>query len=236
MKRAIPSLIKVITENDSEEIITDISWALSYLSDGAKENIDDFLDENLLKKLIKLLNHQTVSVVIPCLRTIGNILTGNDNQTQFVVDCGLIDGLYKIIDHPKRTVRKEACWVLSNITAGTQEQIQGCIEVGIVDKLVHILEHDEMPVKNEAVWALSNTTAGASPDQFSALVDKGIIKALCSIFKLQDVKMLAVALEGIDNILECGEKNFQNETGDNQFAIMMETQNCLDDLENLQTH
>lgn len=78
VKRAIPSLIKVITENDSEEIITDISWALSYLSDGAKENIDDFLNEELLKKLIKLLNHQTVSVVIPCLRTIGNILTGDD--------------------------------------------------------------------------------------------------------------------------------------------------------------
>ena len=41
--------------------------------------------------------------------------------------------------------------------------------------LVNILKHDEMPVKNEAVWALSNTTAGASPDQFMALVDKGII-------------------------------------------------------------
>lgn len=121
VKRAIPSLIKVITENDSEEIITDISWALSYLSDGAKENIDDFLNDDLLKKLIKLLDHHTVSVVIPCLRTIGNILTGNDTQTQFVVNCGLIEGLYKIIDHPKRTVRKEACWVLSNITAGTQE-------------------------------------------------------------------------------------------------------------------
>lgn len=57
VKRAIPSLIKVITENDSEEIITDISWALSYLSDGAKESIDDFLDPNLLTKLISLLNH-----------------------------------------------------------------------------------------------------------------------------------------------------------------------------------
>lgn len=113
--------------------------------------------------------------------------------------------------------------MLSNITAGTQAQIQGCIDVGIVDKLVNILEHDEMPVKNEAVWALSNTTAGASPTQFMALVNKGIIKALCSIFKLQDVKMLAVALEGIDNILDCGEKNFQTDGGDNQFAILMET-------------
>lgn len=57
VKRAIPSLIKVITENDSEEIITDISWALSYLSDGAKESIDDFLDQALLTKLITLLSH-----------------------------------------------------------------------------------------------------------------------------------------------------------------------------------
>jgi len=72
-----------------------------------------------------------------------------------------------------------------------------------------------MPVKNEAVWALSNTTAGASPPQFMALVDKGIIKALCSIFKMQDVKMLAVALEGIDNILGCGQTNFLNENGEN---------------------
>ena len=79
-----------------------------------------------------------------------------------------------------------------------------------------------MPVKNEAVWALSNTTAGASPAQFMALVHKGIIKALCRIFKLQDVKMLAVALEGIDNILDCGEKHFPNEDGENQFANMME--------------
>lgn len=56
--------------------------------------------------------------------------------------------------------------------------------MGIIDKLVNILKNDEMPVKNEAVWALSNTTAGASPAQFYSLVEKGIIKALCSIFKL----------------------------------------------------
>jgi hypothetical protein len=34
VKRAIPSLIKVLVENDNEDIITDICWALSYLSDG----------------------------------------------------------------------------------------------------------------------------------------------------------------------------------------------------------
>ena len=79
-----------------------------------------------------------------------------------------------------------------------------CIEVGIIDKLVLIMEHDEILVKNDAVWALSNTTKRASSDQFSALVNKGILKALCSILKHQDVRILVVSLEGIDKILECG--------------------------------
>lgn len=48
--------------------------------------------------------------------------------------------------------------------------------------------------------------------------------------------MLAVALEGIDNILECGQKHFLDETGANRFADIMENEGCLDDLENLQTH
>lgn len=52
VKRAIPSLIKVLIENDKEDIITDICWALSYLSDGNKERIEDMLNYNFLQKLI----------------------------------------------------------------------------------------------------------------------------------------------------------------------------------------
>jgi importin subunit alpha-1 len=48
VKRAIPSLIKVLVENDKEDIITDTCWALSYLSDGNKERIHDMLDSKLL--------------------------------------------------------------------------------------------------------------------------------------------------------------------------------------------
>ena len=48
--------------------------------------------------------------------------------------------------------------------------------------------------------------------------------------------MLAVALEGLDNTLLCGEKNFVNDEGDNHFTILMEQEGCLDDLEELQQH
>ena len=77
-----------------------------------------------------------MAIAIPCLRTIGNIVTGDDDQTQMAVNSGLVNALNQIIAHPKKTVRKESCWVLSNITAGTEEQVQICIEIGIVDKLI----------------------------------------------------------------------------------------------------
>lgn len=69
--------------------------------------------------MINLLNHQNVAVAIPSLRTIGNIVTGDDSQTQVAIEAGLIPALNEIINHNKKTVRKEACWVLSNITAGS---------------------------------------------------------------------------------------------------------------------
>jgi len=121
VRRAIPTLIKVLVENDKDEIITDICWALSYISDGAKDRIQDLLDPGLLKKMIALLNHMNVAVAIPCLRTIGNIVTGDDSQTQVAIEAGLVPALNEIIQHPKKTVRKESCWVLSNITAGSED-------------------------------------------------------------------------------------------------------------------
>lgn len=74
-------------------------------------------------KLVHLLGHESVTISIPCLRTIGNIVTGDDDQTDVVIEAGIINALCTIIGHNKKTVRKEVCWVLSNITAGTEDQL-----------------------------------------------------------------------------------------------------------------
>lgn len=114
--------------------------------------------------------------------------------------------------------------------------MQACLESGIIDKLINVLLHDDMQVKNEAVWALSNCTASANPQQFGVLVEKGLIRALGNVLKLQDVRMLAVALEGLDNTLANGSKHHVDENGENKFTAIMEQEGCLDDLENLQQH
>jgi len=53
------------------------------------------------------------------------------------------------------------------------------------------------------------------------LVDRGIIKALGSVLTIKDVRMLAVALEGLENILACGEKNFK-QNDENPFTVVTE--------------
>jgi hypothetical protein len=79
-----------------------------------------------------------------------------------------------------------------------------------MEKLINLLIHDEPLIKKEAIWAVCNSTAGATPEQFGMLVKGGILKAMVFVLNFTDPNILTVALEGIENILKCGQKNFVN--------------------------
>jgi len=65
-----------------------------------------------------------VAVQTPALRTVGNIVTGSDQQTQVMINNSVLPALRELLHSPKDSIRKEVCWTVSNITAGTQQQIQ----------------------------------------------------------------------------------------------------------------
>ena len=108
-----------------------------------------------------------------------------------------------------------------------------CLDLGIVDKLIYILINDDIEIKKEAVWAVSNCTAGATFEQFTALVEKGILKALTSVLKMREARILAVALEGIENILKAGKQHYNQLGQDNKFAYELELCGGLEMLEPL---
>ncbi|CAK9292458.1 unnamed protein product [Gordionus sp. m RMFG-2023] len=118
-------VLTALTCNEDADVVTDACWALSYLSDGLNERIQPLVEcPGLVSGLVRVLAHAKPSVVSAALRAVGNIVTGDDSQTQAVIDQSALPLLRSLLNHSKEAIKKEACWTISNITAGTKTQIQ----------------------------------------------------------------------------------------------------------------
>ncbi|KAF0920702.1 hypothetical protein E2562_036405 [Oryza meyeriana var. granulata] len=235
---ALPALRQLILSQD-EEILTDSCWALSYLSDGSDDKIQAVIETGVCPRLVELLNHPSPTVLIPALRTVGNIVTGNDAQTQHILDHPqALPCLFNLLTTTqKKSIKREACWTISNITAGTKEQIQAVINANIISPLLHLLQNADFDVKKEAAWAISNATSGGTPDQIEYLVSQGCIKPLCDLLNHKDSKIVSICLDGLDNILSVGEaKKNLGACNINMFVQMIDDAEGLEKIEDLQNH
>ncbi|GFP79123.1 importin subunit alpha-1a [Phtheirospermum japonicum] len=235
---ALPILQQLIHSSD-EEVLTDACWALSYLSDGTNDKIQAVIDSGVCPRLVELLLHISPSVLIPALRTVGNIVTGDDLQTQYIIGYNALPCLLNLLNGShKKSIKKEACWTISNITAGNREQIQAVIEANIIGPLVQLLQNAEFDVKKEAAWAISNATSGGTHDQIKYLVSQQCIKPLCDLLVCPDPRIVTVCLEGLENILKVGEaEKSMGLTDDvNLYAQMIDDAEGLEKIENLQSH
>ena len=235
LRDALPVLARLLHSND-EEVLTDACWALSYLSDGTNDKIQAVIEAGVCRRLVELLSSKHASVLIPALRTVGNIVTGDDYQTQIVINCQALPSLLALLtgDH-KKSIKKEACWTVSNITAGNKDQIQAIVQANIVPPLIYLLAHAEFDIKKEAAWAVSNATSGGTHQQISYLVEQGAIKPLCDLIVCSDARIVTVALEGLENILKVGEA-LRADGAPNQYAQFIDEAEGLEKIENLQNH
>ena len=234
---AIPVLAELIRSTDAN-IVTDACWALSYLSDGEEQKISELLRHGICETVVSLLNHQAASVQTPALRVIGNIVTGDDFQTETAIRCGALVALKFMLDNnPKKSIKREVCWTISNITAGTVSQIEEVFKAGVIESLINHMKYAEFDVRKEAAWAIANATSSGNPKQIQQLVDKGCVYPLCELVKAPDVRIVAVSLEGIENILERGELLKETRPDrENPYSIEIEENGGLEHLERLATH
>lgn len=114
--------------------------------------------------------HDSHSIVKAALRAVGNIVTGDDVQTQVILNSGALPHILHLLSSEKESIRKEASWTISNITAGNRQQIQAVIDAQIFPVLIHILKNDEFKTRKEAAWSITNATSSGTAEQIKYLV------------------------------------------------------------------
>jgi len=235
---AIPFFADLLKSEEDEQTLNDIAWALAYLT-ANEQGVESFLAQNAVPNLIQYLSHHSAPIVSAILRTIGNIVSGTEQQTSIVIkEKNFLPELFKLAQHKKKVIKKEVFWTISNITAGTPVQFEGIMgNPDYVNIIIHVAKNDIPDVSREAVWALSNLTISCTPAQISRILNNGVFSCFLSLLSQSDTKILQVALEGIQNCLKWGQQfNLNDEHGENRFVAEIENQGALDILENLQTH
>lgn len=135
--------------NDNDAKIRCI-WALSYLSDGSDEQIAAIMELEICDKLVELMSSENDKLSFAALRTVGNILTGDDTFASTLIEYGVLAPLYKLLMSPQKTLKREATWAISNILTGTTSHIEAAInyEDGkIIKRLFELSEDQDSIVK-----------------------------------------------------------------------------------------
>jgi Armadillo/beta-catenin-like repeat len=176
-----------------------------YTDPDQGDELQACVEAGICRRLAALLRHDSAAVVTPALRVLGNIIAGDEIQTQAIINAGALHSLHYVLHSGKRALKKEACWAVSNALAGTQQQVQAVIDAGLVQQLVDIIKNGHQETKRQACWALTNAMSYGTSDQLVFLIKAGAIPALSAMVPNDDGRVAWTALDGLENILNAQE-------------------------------
>ena len=213
------AVVRVLLNFPDDEILTNVCCALSYLTDGTNDRIQAVVYErDIIPRVVELLDHESPSVHTPAVRMIGNIVSGDENQTQTVLQCPrALPLLSKLLSHPNdEIVCQETLWALANVTAGTQHQIQAVIDSGVLNQFDTLIQGGQSKITFEILTVLSNAAAaGGTIKQvhgrgffFLSALFQG--RSLTSLKQLEEIFLENVSL--LDFLLESLLKNEEFQT------------------------
>lgn len=97
---AIPIISKVLELSTVEETILEALQCFSYMSDGDQATILLIMETGIIPKMISwTMSIDRVQFWIPSLNIIGNFVTGQDEKTEYVIQCGFLEAAIPLLEN-----------------------------------------------------------------------------------------------------------------------------------------
>lgn len=190
VNRLLTQLHSTITthQSGSEEILCDAVWCIAYLIDHATvegERVDIlFAQPGLVSKIVELLKSDSIRALTGALRTVGNIITGTDEQTTAILDFDVLDDLSVLVNSNIHQISRECLWILSNVAAGTPEHITRLFSIDGLTESIFRLCSDQSPRKRkEAYWIMVNAMMGSPAPLYQHLLGGGLAQIIVQLMK-----------------------------------------------------
>ncbi|KAM3340125.1 importin subunit alpha-9 [Capsicum galapagoense] len=213
----IPDRIVRHLKKGDDELATEVAWVIVYLTALSNVATTILAKSDLVEVLIEILGMSTsLQLLIPVLRSLGNLVAGETHITKFVLVArhdltgNAIQALVKCLKSEHRILKKEAAWVLSNIAAGSVEHKQLIYSSEAMPFLLDLLSTAAFDIKKEVAYVLGNICVAPAEgsgrpnvilDHLVNLVRGRCITGFLDLVRSADVEAARLGLQFIELVL-----------------------------------
>ena len=162
-------------------------WGIYYISEFESSNLQIFsqiLSTGAIEKIIKINFKQQLQSLSPCLRLLGNLLSGEYNVVDQLISMRVVNFYEAVLANvSKSESKREVLWGLSNLSAGSIQHVHAIIDSPIFDKIVLALGDSNYSIKREAVYIIKNCLSNNCVDISTIMLNKGAMKGLVHILQ-----------------------------------------------------
>ena len=170
------------TLRESHEVVNCAIYALKLLTERQDEIIQVVLDCGVLPTVVQFLNHPSPAVVLGACQILGNVASGEKEQTAHVRDGELWNILFGITHFKfaagvKSSIEKEVCFFLSNLVLD-MEKGDPLYGHPLIQHVISLVPHATAKVVQEASFLVFNLVQESGEDVIVSLLDEGLLKAI----------------------------------------------------------
>ncbi|KFK24759.1 hypothetical protein AALP_AA8G021400 [Arabis alpina] len=200
-----------------EEIATEISWIVVYLSALSDIATSMLLKGGILQLLIeRLATSDSLQLLIPVLRSLGNFVASDPKAILTFLIRGqntkdsVIGVLAKCLRSEHRVLKKEAAWVLSNIATGSVEHKKMIHSTEAMPLLLRLLSTSPFDIRREVAYVLGNlcvesvegdTKPRIIQEHLVSIVRAGCLSGFIDLVRSPDIEAARLGLQFIELVL-----------------------------------